>query len=516
MPRTLESNIRQILQDVCFPTPEIKYEFCDVLTFAYDEEDFFMRANQFLSELCDIDLNHQFYDKAKAYFGAEIIDLYFDNSLISYGGVEELLLEHYQPSTEPVPIQTMATTVSEQLDLFTQPDPAVLDDEDILQDNSTENIVGQNPTYEESSHTSIDEEFYHENQEDIYEEDRHEPSIQDEFSSDFDLGDTYQDDTYQDYDELNFETDWYPESTPSGYEHEDNFDTTNEIRDHVSQADSFYEDEFDLDETSLNIYDIEELESANAESDDFEIPDIGYSEDILGATLNRVAVQDRITQEVIKFIDKNDLDYTEYKSVLESIFFHLGWNGAKNAVQRLFNHNADLSVAMLTAIFELKLAWEEHDAFWAIRHKNGSFENTYAVLSWPIAYAIIDSYSYIPDTEEVIDLLYQKFYQWYDSPILPRAFPCFMKYIWSQFFGIKGLLPQTYHEDFMFNEFTPELWADSYDLLDSQFRKALVEHGIAVNESFPSLENWTLEKARERLRALNETQNSINTEADDE
>ena len=537
MSNKLESKIRQILRDIRFPTQDIRYEFCDALTFASDEADFFMRANQFLYTLQNNELNCEFYDKAKACFGAEVIDLYFDTSLIGNEWIDDSISQFHAPSvvSQANNISNMPT-INEQLDLFAQPvqleseavvtgavsnttsvecgcdngqlstdTPDMTFNEVANVENLSQEIVkndqiddtinvntketddfsvvsDDNPHQQINSHAEdwqnpltndLENNNKNHGKTSFYEEDedeknsQHNPSFSELEPNDVsDFEDNYNNDDYGiecDYSHNDYEVNEdYPEDQ---YYNDD-------------ESGERYEEELDLEETLFNIYDIEELESANAEINDLEIPDITFSDDILEAMLDKVTTQTRIIQEVVKFVQKNDLDYNEYKSLLENIFFHLGWNGAKRAVQRLFDEHTTLSVDTLRAVFELKLAWEEHDAFWAIRHRNGSFENTYAVLSWPIAHAIIDSYSYVPDIEEVIALLYEKFYQWRNSPILPKAFPCFMKYIWSQFFGVKGLLPETYHQDFRVNEFTPEIWQDTYDLLDNQITEALVDYGV--------------------------------------
>lgn len=579
MPTKLESNIRQILRDIRFPMQNIRHEFCDALTFASDEADFFIRANEFLHTIQSEDLNYEFYDKAKACFGAEVIDLYFDTSLLGNESLDESFIQLHEL---PVASQTNPpniTTISEQLDLFTQlaeldvdkvigdvvsnnttiesgldNDQSIADalnmlydeavnaedipqnieenhqTDDIIGDNSEENdgcsVVSNDKFYPETD--NLDENIIHEDWQEVladngqsHSETRFYEIKQQEKNSQNDAGYSELDTNGpNDFDD-SYDSDDYGE-IKSNYSYDDyelNENYHQNEYDNNDESDNFYEDEFDLEEKSLNIYDIEESESSNTELHDLEIPDITFSEDILGAMLNTVSTQDRITQEVVNFVLKNNLNYDEYNSVLENIFFHLGWNGAKHAIQRLFTQNSELSVDMLTAVFELKLAWEEHDAFWAARHKNGSFENNYAVLSWPVAYAVINSYHYIPDIEEVVDLLYEKYYQWRDSTILSKAFPCFMKYVWSQFFGVKGLLPETYHEDFRLNEFTPELWEDNYDISNNQIKNELVDYGVAISESFPSIEYWTLEKTWTRLAELNEKPNRFimtNEEEDDE
>ena len=558
MSNKLESKIRQILRDIRFPTQDIRYEFCDALTFASDEADFFMRANQFLYTLQNNELNCEFYDKAKACFGAEVIDLYFDTSLIGNESIDDSISQFHAPSvvSQANNISNMPT-INEQLDLFAQPvqleseavvtgavsnttsvecgcdngqlstdTPDMTFNEVANVENLSQEIVkndqiddtinvntketddfsvvsDDNPHQQINSHAEdwqnpltndLENNNKNHGKTSFYEEDedeknsQHNPSFSELEPNDVsDFEDNYNNDDYGiecDYSHNDYEVNEdYPEDQ---YYNDD-------------ESGERYEEELDLEETLFNIYDIEELESANAEINDLEIPDITFSDDILEAMLDKVTTQTRIIQEVVKFVQKNDLDYNEYKSLLENIFFHLGWNGAKRAVQRLFDEHTTLSVDTLRAVFELKLAWEEHDAFWAIRHRNGSFENTYAVLSWPIAHAIIDSYSYVTDIEEVIGLLYEKFYQWRNSPILPKAFPCFMKYIWSQFFGVKGLLPETYHQDFRVNEFTPEIWQDTYDLLDNQITEALVDYGVRFSEPFPSMDYWTLKKTHARF-----------------
>ena len=577
MSNKLESKIRQILRDIRFPTQDIRYEFCDALTFASDEADFFMRANQFLYTLQNNELNCEFYDKAKACFGAEVIDLYFDTSLIGNEWIDDSISQFHAPSvvSQANNISNMPT-INEQLDLFAQPvqleseavvtgavsnttsvecgcdngqlstdTPDMTFNEVANVENLSQEIVkndqiddtinvntketddfsvvsDDNPHQQINSHeedwqnpltNDLENNNKNHGKTSFYEEDedeknsQHNPSFSELEPNDVsDFEDNYNNDDYGiecDYSHNDYEVNEdYPEDQ---YYNDD-------------ESGERYEEELDLEETLFNIYDIEELESANAEINDLEIPDITFSDDILEAMLDKVTTQTRIIQEVVKFVQKNDLDYNEYKSLLENIFFHLGWNGAKRAVQRLFDEHTTLSVDTLRAVFELKLAWEEHDAFWAIRHRNGSFENTYAVLSWPIAHAIIDSYSYVPDIEEVIGLLYEKFYQWRNSPILPKAFPCFMKYIWSQFFGVKGLLPETYHQDFRVNEFTPEIWQDTYDLLDNQITEALVDYGVRFSEPFPSMDYWTLKKTHARFIELNEKPNKFITinEGDDE
>lgn len=122
MSNKLESKIRQILRDIRFPTQDIRYEFCDALTFASDEADFFMRANQFLYTLQNNELNCEFYDKAKACFGAEVIDLYFDTSLIGNEWIDDSISQFHAPSvvSQANNISNMPT-INEQLDLFAQP-----------------------------------------------------------------------------------------------------------------------------------------------------------------------------------------------------------------------------------------------------------------------------------------------------------------------------------------------------------------------------------------------------------
>ena len=578
MSNKLESKIRQILRDIRFPTQDIRYEFCDALTFASDEADFFMRANQFLYTLQNNELNCEFYDKAKACFGAEVIDLYFDTSLIGNEWIDDSISQFHAPSvvSQANNISNMPT-INEQLDLFAQPvqleseavvtgavsnntsvecgcdngqsstdtpdmtfnEVANVEDlsqeivkndqiDDTINVNTKETddfsvVSDDNPHQQIISHVvdwqnpltnDLENNNKNHGKTSFYEEDEDEKNSQHNPSfSELEPNDVSDfEDNYNNDDDYGIECDY------SHNDYEVNEDYPKDQYYNDDESGERYEEELDLEETLFNIYDIEELESANAEINDLEIPDITFSDDILEAMLDKVTTQTRIIQEVVKFVQKNDLDYNEYKSLLENIFFHLGWNGAKRAVQRLFDEHTTLSVDTLRAVFELKLAWEEHDAFWAIRHRNGSFENTYAVLSWPIAHAIIDSYSYVPDIEEVIGLLYEKFYQWRNSPILPKAFPCFMKYIWSQFFGVKGLLPETYHQDFRVNEFTPEIWQDTYDLLDNQITEALVDYGVRFSEPFPSMDYWTLEKTHARFIELNEKPNKFITinEGDDE
>jgi hypothetical protein len=109
-------------------------------------------------------------------------------------------------------------------------------------------------------------------------------------------------------------------------------------------------------------------------------------------------------------------------NLLASIFETYSWSSTKRSLQRELERGLEIEELRLAC--ELREVWQRYQEF---SLSSGRFP--YANLSWPLALAIVRSYSAYPEVEEVEIFLVEMFVEWSGDRFLTDVYPAFYAYV---------------------------------------------------------------------------------------
>lgn len=175
---------------------------------------------------------------------------------------------------------------------------------------------------------------------------------------------------------------------------------------------------------------------------------------------NKISKEQKAYRLSIDFCEKNGLT-KRYQPVLEGIFLYSHYGATIKALQFLFEKYDIIDTLALEHALKLKIMWSESEEFWASLLENGSYNHNHRILSWKLAYSIVDSYESIPDIEELFYNLSIMLEEWYNHRSLQLSFSSFVDYLYYIYYYTNDTYP---NNSFIFKPLEETLEEDLYDL----------------------------------------------------
>lgn len=194
--------------------------------------------------------------------------------------------------------------------------------------------------------------------------------------------------------------------------------------------------------------------------------------------VTRVSRADRALQKAIVLIDWAGWAH-HHLPLVQQIFEQSGWGAARLALEREINRGMTPEELILAA--HLKADWANNDYYWIAYERTGSSRLSQYVLSWPTALQVVRSFESLPQLEELERFVEQLYEQWYETPVLRRAFRAFNRFLWYRTANLQGCLSASTNFDFSGLEHFPvEEYSDLGldDPLNIEQQKQLRELGV--------------------------------------
>ena len=153
-----------------------------------------------------------------------------------------------------------------------------------------------------------------------------------------------------------------------------------------------------------------------------------------------------------------------------------GWSATKVALERECERG--LTPDELTLALSLKNFWASEERFWISFAKDGSYQLSQYILSWPTALGIVKSFESYPQEEELHLLMDDYLDYWMNHRVLHKAFPSFRVFLWFRFFDGKSTLPATESGIFQYNEYCPPNWSEGTDIVGFRLQQDMDMYGI--------------------------------------
>ena len=225
-----------------------------------------------------------------------------------------------------------------------------------------------------------------------------------------------------------------------------------------------------------NIYAIDEDDYASEQY--FFIPEIDeLKENPCDPILGKIQIsrEYRAEQKALDFITKYEWSLKDLDIVFK-VFMQSGWSATRVALERECERGLTPDELMLA--LSLKNFWASEERFWISFAKNGSYQLSQYILSWPTALAIVKSFESYPQEEELHLLMDEYLDYWMNHKVLHKAFPSFRVFLWFRFFDGKSTLPATENGLFQHNEYCPPSWTEGTDIVGFRLQQDMDAYGI--------------------------------------
>ena len=190
---------------------------------------------------------------------------------------------------------------------------------------------------------------------------------------------------------------------------------------------------------------------------------------------NQVSREYRAKQKALDFIAKYEWGLKDLDIVFK-VFMQSGWSATRVALER--ESERGLTPDGLMLALSLKNFWASEERFWISFARNGSYQLSQYIMSWPTALAIIKSFESYPQEEELHLLMDDYLDYWMNHKILHKVFPSFRLFLWFRFFDEKSTLPATENGFFQHNDYCPSNWEEGTDIIGFRLQQDMDAYGI--------------------------------------